>query len=570
MNDLTRRQVLTGSATVAVGMTALPVVAVAVSQQSTAASEDWIELETAIKETILDGHRVRLRAYNGQIPGPTMTVVPGQTLRIRLKNSLPPYDSSKWGGDHNVPHGLDATNLHVHGLDVLPHIFEPLGTSDPMAPQIVIGPGEQKEYVFEIPEDHPPGFDFYHPHKHGATAVQVVSGLAGAIIVRGAIDEVPEIKAAREIPLAVQDIGLFPSETDPDLWTYEPVQNAVWQTFGGYVTIKGERTNLRGGFSTGDYRLRYFLLNGEPFFKETHNDKPEEAISPVGTQLPVQRFRLAPGEVVRFRMLNGSSDNLMPIVVDGHDVHQIAMDGVNFPAVRTIPARSAGDTSEQILLASANRSDFLVKASSTPGIYRIRQLAQKQQFLESAEKVIAEIEVTGPAKDMPLPDKLPIPTRGYPLIEASEVKRIRVIEFTGNTPALINTIVGGDYLINNAIYAEQEVPTVVNLNEAEEWHLVVGTSHHGGAEGHPFHIHVNSFEVISINGVMVPPGTIQDTVWVGVGQTVVIRMRFKQWTGKSVYHCHILPHEDVGMMQNFLIVDATQAGHKHSTVSSSS
>src|SRR6478609_7395630 len=179
------------------------------------------------------------------------------------------------------------------------------------------------------------------------------------------------IKAAREIPLVMQDIGLFPSEGDPDLWTYEPVQNAVWQTFGGYVTIKGERTNLRGGFSTGDYRLRYFLLNGEPFFKETHNDKPEEAISPVGTQLPVQRFRLAPGEVVRFRMLNGSSDNLMPIVVDGHDVHQIAMDGVNFPAVRTIPARSAGDTSEQILLASANRSDFLVKASFTPGIYRI-------------------------------------------------------------------------------------------------------------------------------------------------------------------------------------------------------
>jgi len=262
-------------------------------------------------------------------------------------------------------------------------------------------------------------------------------------------------------------------------------------------------------------------------------------------------------------MLNGSSDNLMPIVVDGHDVHQIAMDGVNFPAVRTIPARSAGDRSEQILLASANRSDFLVKASSTPGIYRIRQLAQKQQFLESAEKVIAEIEVTGPAKDMPLPDKLPIPTRGYPLIEASEVKRIRVIEFSGNTPSLINTVVGGDYLINNAIYSEQEVPVVVNLNDAEEWHLIVGESHHGGKEGHPFHIHVNAFEVISINGVMQPPGTVQDTVWVPVGQTVIIRMRFKQWIGKSVFHCHITPHEDVGMMQNFLIVNPIQVSHKH-------
>jgi suppressor of ftsI len=560
MNDHTRRRILTGSAAVALGMIARPA---ASGDPPAAGSADWIELETAIKETTLDGHRVRLRAYNGQIPGPTMTVVPGQTLRIRLKNKLPPYDSSQWGGNHNVPHGLDETNLHVHGLDVLPHIFEPLGTSDPLAPQIVIGPGEQKDYVFEIPKDHPPGLNFYHPHKHGATAVQLVSGLAGAIIVRGAIDEVPEIKAAREIPLVVQDIGLFPSENDPDLWTYEPVQNAMWQTFGGFVTIKGERTNLRGGFTTGDYRLRYYLLNGEPFFKETHNDKPDEAQKPVGTQLPVQRFQLAPGEVVHFRMLNGSSDNLMPMVVDGHDVHQIAMDGTNFPAVRTIPARSAGDASEQFFLASANRSDFLVKASATPGIYRIRQLAQNQQFLESAEKIVAEIEVKGPAKDMPLPNKLPMPARAYPLIKPEEIKQVRVIEFTGNTPGFINTVVGADYLINNAIYAEQEVPVVVNLNDAEEWHLVVGASHHGGNEGHPFHIHVNAFEVISIGGVLQPPGTIQDTVWVPTGKTVIVRMKFKQWTGKSVFHCHITPHEDVGMMQNFLILDPAQVAHKH-------
>jgi len=120
------------------------------------------------------------------------------------------------------------------------------------------------------------------------------------------------------------------------------------------------------------------------------------------------------------------------------------------------PAAAAA-TGGQILLASANRSDFLVKASSTPGIYRIRQLAHNdQQFLESAEKVIAEIEVAGPAKDMPLPDKLPVPARQYPLIEASEIKRIRVIEFNGNTPGLINTIVGGDYLINNAKQANHK------------------------------------------------------------------------------------------------------------------
>ena len=427
---------------------------------------------------------------------------------------------------------------------------------------IVIRPGEHKDYVFEIPEDHSPGLNWYHAHKHGATAVQSVSGMAGPIIVSGAIDEVPEIKAARQIPMVMQDIGLFPSETDPDLWTYEPVQNAMWQTLGGYVTIKGERTDLRGGFSTGDYRLRYYLLNGEPYFKETHNDDPADAQRPVGAQMPVQRIKLAPGEVVRFRMLNGNSDNLMPIVVDGHDVHLIGMDGINYPAIRTIPARAEGDDAEQLLLASGNRAEFLIKAVSTPGIYRMRQLFQDAQFLESEEKIIAEIEVTGTAMDMALPTALPLPTREA-LVEPSDIKHVRVIEFTGNVPALINTTVGGDYLINNAIYAEREVPTVVNLNDAEEWHIVVGASHHGGTEGHPFHIHVNSFEVISIGGVEQPPATIQDVIWVPSGQTVVIRMRFKQWTGKSVYHCHILPHEDTGMMQNFLILDAGDQPHHH-------
>ena len=56
-----------------------------------------------------------------------------------------------------------------------------------------------------------------------------------------------------------------------------------------------------------------------------------------------------------------------------------------------------------------------------------------------------------------------------------------------------------------------------------------------------------------LGGQAQPPGTIQDTIWIPAGSEVVIRMRFQQWTGKAVFHCHILPHEDTGMMQNFLI-----------------
>ena len=54
-----------------------------------------------------------------------MKIFPGQTVRITVKNSLPPHDSTGWNGDHNVPHHLGSTNLHLHGMDVIPHLFEP-------------------------------------------------------------------------------------------------------------------------------------------------------------------------------------------------------------------------------------------------------------------------------------------------------------------------------------------------------------------------------------------------------------------------------------------------------------
>jgi suppressor of ftsI len=104
-------------------------------------------------------------------------------------------------------------------------------------------------------------------------------------------------------------------------------------------------------------------------------------------------------------------------------------------------------------------------------------------------------------------------------------------------------------VLNALQYDVTQVNYVVDLNWVEEWRLVVGDSQHGGAEGHPFHIHVNPFEVISVNGKLLEPGTIKDTVWIPTESTVVIRMRFKEFIGKSVSHCRILPHEDTGMVR---------------------
>lgn len=557
MSGLTRREFLAAAGGLAAGGA---VASCAHAQPAGAAAGRAVRdytLRCGWIDTTLDGRRVRLRAYNGTVPGPLLETRPGETLRIRLENALTPYDSTGWTGDHNVPHALDTTNLHLHGMDVVPHLFEPIGTSDPLASMIAIGPGESKEYLFEIPADHPSGFNWYHPHHHGSTAVQAVSGMAGGLVVRGPIDEVPEIRAAREIFLVVNDIGLFPSEADPDLWLYEPAQNAIWQTFGGNVTRwnpatrKQEPSALKSGFTTGDYALRYLLVNGAPFFREEHNDASPQ--DPIGTQLAVPRFRVRPGEVVRFRMLNANSDNLMPIVVAGHDVHLIGLDGVNLAEPRTLPA-APPDPRGQILLAPSNRAEFLVRAGA-PGVYPIVQLPQDEQFLVSAQKTIAEIEVAGAPIDPPMaiPARLPIPSRMYPPIGDDEIVRVRNVVFSGGFPGVLNPIVGIDLMLNNALYDEQSVEAVATLDTAEEWHLSVPDAHHGGTEGHPFHIHVNSFEVVSIGGVAQPPGTFRDTVWVPADQEVVIRMRFRDWVGKSVFHCHILPHEDTGMMQNFLI-----------------
>lgn len=567
MDPITRRSLLKTGATLASAAAG----AASASAAPASTKKNTLVLECKFIEKVIDGVRCKLRSYNGKVPGELIAVRGGETLRIRLKNSLPRVSSEGWDGSHNVPHMFDATNLHLHGLDVIPHLFEPLGTANPLSRMIDVMPGQSYDYEFKIPADQPPGLSWYHPHHHGSTAVQAVSGMAGPLITYGDIDEVPEIKAARDILLAVQDIGLFPSEEDPNLWTYQPKQNAMWDTLTGVVTMydpktgKTNPTKLQGGFTAGDYKLRYYMLNGEPFFKETHNYEPNQGTHPIGKQLPVQRFVLAPGEVVRFRMLNACSDNFMPIVVEEHDMHLIAIDSVNFEETKTIPARSAKqgpvmlmepNTADpgQTAIPPGGRAEFLIKGISKPGVYKIVQLEQRQQFLQSDQKVIAEIEIKGDPKSMGIPKKLPVQKRYYPRIKPEEIKRVRNFVFSGIFPPVENPYVGIDFLINNNIYEEVAVPHVTKLGTAEEWHIQVLGAHHGGTEGHPFHVHVNHFEIISVNGKPVDYAPVADTVWVPLQSVVVIRMKFKEYTGKSVFHCHILPHEDTGMMQNFLIL----------------
>lgn len=118
---------------------------------------------------------------NGTTPGPTLRVKPGDRLRIRLENAT----------EH-------STNLHTHGLHV-----SPSGNAD--NPFIEIAAGESFQYEIDIPADHPGGLHWYHPHWHHHVAEQLFAGFFGAIVVEDAFDAMPEVTAAQERLILLQD-----------------------------------------------------------------------------------------------------------------------------------------------------------------------------------------------------------------------------------------------------------------------------------------------------------------------------------------------------------------------------
>jgi FtsP/CotA-like multicopper oxidase with cupredoxin domain len=158
---------------------------------------------------------------------------------------------------------------------------------------------------------------------------------------------------------------------------------------------------------------------------------------------------------------------------------------------------------------------------------------------DDTSAVLATVNYDSAVETIPLPTKLlPVPT----LPEPQQVRRFKLNH--GMRPS-----VGMAFLINGQSYENQRIDTQVKLNTVEDWEIV-----NTGTMDHPFHLHVNHFQVISRNGKPEPYRAWRDTVLVRKGETVRIRIPFRDYTGKTVYHCHILDHEDLGMMANLEIV----------------
>ena len=533
------------------------------------------------------GYTLKTRTYNGSTAGPILETRPGETLTVTVNNHLPPNPPAtppdarihtvprfanmddmlrrKTSGTQqtstpvdpmNNPNSFNTTNLHVHGVQTVPHLYNPVGTSNPGAAMIAIEPGQSFRYDFPIPADHPSGLYWYHPHHHGSTDVQVSGGMAGLIVVRGAIDEVPEIAAAREIFFVIQSLNVNPA--GDGTYNYEP------------VAYQSPATNPNAYTGLPAYTM--MTVNGQGVLWINNNSSNNQNVA--GTPLTLPQFTMQPGEIVRIRMLNGTNGWYLPLLLPGMKCYLIGFDGVNLPAPvesdfsfnGTVTQLNLSSPSTNVLsTAPGNRIEMLVQAPQTPGTYKLSVAPQNGIEFGSAGFDLAEFVVSGTPVSMSIPASLPTPTRDYPLIAQSDIVAQRTIQFHESVtqPAGFNTILTGFWpYINDSLFNEMTINYSPQVDTAEEWTIVNQTTC-----GHPFHIHVNSYEVIEVNGVPVPP-TVWDTFMVPPAPvqyngnqfdgytpagSIKIRVRFRQWTGKSVFHCHILPHEDTGMMNNILI-----------------
>jgi FtsP/CotA-like multicopper oxidase with cupredoxin domain len=564
---------------------------------------------------------VHTPTYAGSIPGPTLMLTPGDTLAIDFINSLPADRPNERA--ERFPHGFSDLNFHTHGLQVSPQ-----GISDNI--YRVMAPGTRNPIKVDIPADHPSGTFWYHPHVHAAVTFQFVAGMAGFLIVKGGpgtLDEVPEVKAAKDIVMGFQVIRADPQGNVPfvneastqfgtfPFFTEDPMLQGIWSTFG--LDGAPGRTNF------------YFTTNG--------------ATNPT--------LHMRPGEVQRWRLLNAAVGENLLLTLHNHGLNVIAMDGITAGHTISMPPDAP------LVMAPGQRYDVLVKAGA-PGTYTLDSLDPSTPASVSPSGIapdqrnarmsfdfpqpcspanappgtdckgqpsypvpLATVVVDGDPVDMALPQgPLPAP-EGMPSVDkmlSTKMDKTRHVAFE-----LCGTVQGtqlekpenrvpscGYY---TARYADQwggakfdtmemmrddddkgtpnadpNMPLVGFKKEAlftadkplfsdmiagnyEEW-----TVTNRSFSDHPFHIHQQHFLVTHINGQELPVPEWHDTIIVPGAQpqptdfsgnqpninkipagSITFRIFFSPVSvGCFVMHCHILTHEDLGMMQRLDVLAA--------------
>lgn len=372
--------------------------------------------------------------------------------------------------------------------------MSPVGTADNML--IMVPPRGVQQYQFEIPTDHPAGLFWYYDHVHGLVTNHVSRGAAGMLYVANAYtDEVARLGIRRRLMLLQQ----------------------------AYLD-EAERVLI---------------------YDDGERDDPDRALSLVNGQL-MPEIRARPGEPQVWCVLNGSTSAFYQLRVEGHSLDVIGEDGIPLVA----PGRQRQET---LVLASAKRLEVVVRASIRPGRYTVSYDAYDQGVDTWPQKSVATLVVDGSPWNGP---DHPGVDRSGMLVDFStasvpeERRRTIVLGVNRNVPEGAF----GRFTINGHAWDPNISEWTSTLNTVEEWLIRNDTE-----QEHPFHVHVNPFQVKKRNGVAVPFEGYQDTAIVPRFGSLTVRTRFTDFIGGPILmHCHILDHEDMGMMTRFEIAPASE------------
>lgn len=262
-----------------------------------------------------------------------------------------------------------------------------------------------------------------------------------------------------------------------------------------------------------------------------------------GTYQPTAQ--IAPGEVQRWRILNSSS-LFLRLRLDGHQMHTIAIDGNPLTATQT---------SEVLVLVPGARADVLVQGGAE-GSYELQSLSWEEfgVFYTSMVPVPQPLLTLESRGEAATPAALPTELLPFEDLRDAQIDRRRTFVFEELEPRGTGHNEHFRYYINGTQFDHHVVNETMNLGDTEEWEFINRTY-----EPHPIHIHVNPFQVVSIDGEPVEEPHLRDTAMLPPFGSLVIRHRFEDFTGVFVMHCHILFHEDHGMMQLLEVVDPNTA-----------
>ena len=450
---------------------------------------------------LIKGQDKNLEKMKGTYLGPIIHVKPGQTIRIRFENEL-----------------SRESVIHWHGLHIPPEMDG--------HPRYAINKGETYIYQFEV--NNRPGTYWFHPHPDKITGPQVYYGLAGMFIVEGEQQELPSGEFDK--PLIIQDRKFSSSNQ--------------------LVYLENNRMAQMIGFL------------GDRIFVNGKADREKEVKK----------------ATYRFRILNGSNSRIYKLAwSDGTDLKIIGTDGgllsksANKQYLMLAPGErvelwkdfSQYKTGEEVRLKSLSYDD----GASMP-MGRMMGGRRPRGIANGTEVDICSFEISsqsGPVKE--LPQNLATIDRFDPG-SAINTRSPRKFHFTFER---MQWVINGETFEMNEV-AEWEK---VKLNTTEIWEFING----GGSRGmmgrmmgnmmqmpHPVHIHGLQFQIIGrdLSNVnrsawrTVRKGFLdkgwQDTFLLFPGMKTQVIMRFKDFTGKYIYHCHNLEHEDMGMMRNYEVI----------------